>query len=427
ELMYNTGENHKAIAEAVQSMLSEIGIKVKLSNQEWQVFQETRGQASYKDMARHSWIGDYLDPMTFLDMYASVAGKPNPQGGNAYLSSDYDKQIDIAIKTQGKEHYDAYYKAEEILMEDAYIVPIYFYVNKVMANDNLVDWYLSPTGKFWFGDASFSNGTKQLKWNLGVDPKTLDPALNSATDGSHIINNIYEGLYRNKGTGNVPGMAKSHDIVTNSDGTVTYTFHLRDDIKWSDGKSVKADDFEFAWKRAIDPTLGAEYSYMFAPIKNAKAIIAGDMKKDELAVKALDDKTLEVILERPTAYFIDLTAFPTFMPVRSDIVDNEGKWAKDTQKIITNGPFVLSEYAMGSHIVLKKNDNYYNKNAVKLDSIYSAMITEESSMLSAYKAGDVDLITNAPVEEIPQLIAQGEMQTLPYIGTYYFVINANAK
>lgn len=263
-----------------------------------------------------------------------------------------------------------------------------------------------------------------LKLNLGADPLTLDPQLNSAADGSHIINNTYEGLMREVDGEIVPGIAESYTV--SEDGLV-YTFKLRES-KWSDGQPLTAKDFEFAWKRGADPKTASEYMYIFesANILNAGEVGKGNKSVDELGVKALDDYTLEVTLSAPTDYFLQLACFPTMMPVREDIVDNDGVWAKDPAKIVSNGPFVLTEYKMGDQLVLSKNSNYWNAENVTLEKIICYMIVDESTAHTKYTAGELDVNEFIPADEMPKLIAEDPtFYILPKIGTYYFAFNMN--
>ena len=263
-----------------------------------------------------------------------------------------------------------------------------------------------------------------LRYNLGADPLTLDPQLNSATEASHIINNVFEGLMREKDGEVVPGIAESYTL--SEDGLV-YTFTLRD-ATWADGQPVKAGDFEFAWKRGANPATASEYMYLFesANILNAGAIAKGEKSIDELGVKAIDDKTLEVTLSAPTDYFLGLTGFATLMPVREDMVDDEGAWAKDTAKYIGNGPFKMSEYKMGDQIVLVKNENYWNAENVNLEKIVMYMIVDESTAHTRYTAGELDVNELIPTDEIPTLIAEDPtFYIMPKIGTYYYAFNMN--
>lgn len=263
-----------------------------------------------------------------------------------------------------------------------------------------------------------------LRVNLGADPLTLDPQLNSATDGSNVINNAYEGLMREVGGEMVPGMAESYEV--SEDGLV-YTFKLRD-AKWSDGEPVKASDFEFAWKRGADPATASEYMYIFesANILNAKEIAKGEKSIDELGVKAIDDKTFEVTLSVPTEYFLQLCGFGTMNPVRQDMIDDSGAWAKDPAKAISNGPFKLAEYKMGDQLVYVKNENYWNAENVTLDKIIYYMIVDESTAHTKYTAGELDVNEFIPSDELPKLIAEEPtLYVLPKIGVYYYAFNMN--
>jgi len=261
-----------------------------------------------------------------------------------------------------------------------------------------------------------------LRWNLGSEPKTIDPQLNSANDGGNVITNTFEGLVREINGETVPAMAESWEV---SDDGLTYTFHLRD-ANWSDGKPVTAHDFEFAWKRALDPEVASEYAFQLFYIKGGQDYYEGKGSRDDVAVKAIDDKTLEVTLVAPTAYFIDLTAFYTYMPTREDVVDNDGVWARTPEKAICNGPFKLAEYKPGDQLVLVKNEEYWNADNVKLDKIIGTMIVDQSTMLTAYEADELDIIDDVPQQEIPRLQAEDPtFRIYPLLGTYYYIFNVN--
>jgi len=248
-----------------------------------------------------------------------------------------------------------------------------------------------------------------LYWNVGSDPKTIDPGLNAASDGGHVINNMFEGLMREEQGTLQPAMAESYDM--SEDGLV-YTFHLRD-AKWSDGQAVTANDFVYAWNRVLDPLTASEYSWIF----------------DEANVDtfvALDDKTFEVTLKAPTPYFLGLTAFYTFFPVRQESVEAgpDGAWTREPEQSIVNGPFMLESYIGGDRMILVKNPNYWNADTVKLERIEVLMIVEASTALTAYEGGSVDVLATVPSEEIPRLIAEDPtFYILPMDGTYYYSLN----
>lgn len=274
-------------------------------------------------------------------------------------------------------------------------------------------------------NAGGSEVAQKVVHNLGADPASIDPALNEAVDGSQVLQNAFEGLTRTDAMEQpIAGIAESWDI---SEDGLTYTFHLRDS-NWSDGEPLVAGDFEYAWKRALDPKTAAGYAYQMYYLKNGQKANAGDLSTDEVGVKAIDDKTLEVTLESPTPYFLQLTAFPTYFPVRKDIVeaDPEG-WALNVETYISNGPFKLEEWTHNDVLRLVKNENYYDAENVKLDEIEYVMIVEGSTAFSAFQSGELDYTENVPSDQISELQAAGDsnFQIFPYIGTYFYCFNMN--
>ncbi len=286
---------------------------------------------------------------------------------------------------------------------------------------------LGMTALVGCGDSnSESNGgsKQEISYNLGAEVKTIDPALNNAVDGSIVIANAFEGLYKlDEDNKAIPGVAKSCDV--SEDGLV-YTFHLRDDAKWSDGKEVKAGDFAYAWKRALDPKTAADYAFQLYYIKGGEEFNTGKGTAEDLGVKVIDDSTLEVTLCKPTSYFLELTAFPTLMPVREDVIEgNNDTWTTDPAKYICNGPFKLEQYNMKDSYVFVKNDNYYDKDKVKADKLTFKMIVDEISAYSSLKNGELTGIDVVPVAEIEKGKEEGYVQISPCISTYYYCLNVN--
>ena len=279
-----------------------------------------------------------------------------------------------------------------------------------------------------------STGDFNITVNLASEPQTMDPALNTASDGSNMANHLFEGLMKwedsgvevngSDGTAHsaqlAPGQAESYEKTENEDGTVTYTFKLRDGIKWSDGKDVTAGDFEYAWKRLVDPATAADYSYMLDCVVNANEIIAGEKDASELAVKAVDDKTFEVTLVNDLPYFEELCAFPAMMPVRQDIIEEAGdNWTFDVATYISNGAYKMKEWTHNSQIVVEKNENYYDYEKLGPETITFKLMDNQNAMLSGFNSGELDFIEDVPQAEIANLIASGDMKIVDYIGTYY--------
>lgn len=275
-----------------------------------------------------------------------------------------------------------------------------------------------------------------LTWNLGVDSQTLDPAYSVSNDSDSVLNNTFEGLMRNTGEGAQPAMAQDMpQETTNEDGTVTLTYTLRDS-SWSDGQPVTAKDFEFAWKRCANPENNMPNAYLMSLLLNYNEIVSGNATIDDLGVKAVDDKTLEVTLKQPAAYFNELLCLPAFMPLREDMVGSDDSWSKDPARAVSNGPFSLAGYTAGEEFVLQKNENYRNKDNVSLDYIVARML--DSQMTPVGMAfGDIELTqgavsqpenqtdTNGNTVEVPQLADTISATETPSNRTVSLVVNAN--
>ena len=203
-------------------------------------------------------------------------------------------------------------------------------------------------------EPSEPGGGSSIAVCLASEPDTIDPALNSAVDGATLIVHLFSGLAKwsldaNDNYAIVADAAEELvDGVANDDGTVTYTYTLRDGMKWSDGEPVTASDFEFAWKRASSADLGADYEYMFEVV---------DGYGDEINAHALDERTLEVTLANAVPYWNELLAFPTYFPVREDVVADE-TWATNPATYVSNGAYIMSSWEHNSKITLTKNPDF---------------------------------------------------------------------
>ena len=265
------------------------------------------------------------------------------------------------------------------------------------------------------------SGAKELTVQVGPDPETIDPALNSAVDGGNMILHTFETLLIFDQEGKIiPGQAESYVV---SDDGLTWTFTLRDGLKWSDGTPLTANDFVYSWKRVTDPNVAAPYAEtVLNMVKGFDEAIAGNI--DALGVSAPDDKTFVVELATSCPYFASLAAFATLSPVQQATVEANGDaWATAAETYISNGPFYISEWVPGSHITMTKNPNYWNAAAIKLDTLKFALIEDNNAAYSAYQNGEVKFIKSVPTEEIPSLTGNPEFHVEPIIGTYYISLN----
>ena len=263
---------------------------------------------------------------------------------------------------------------------------------------------------------------------LASEPQTIDPALNSAVDGAIMINHMFEGLVKwvDDGEGNAvtaPGQAESWEKVVNDDGTVTYTFTLRDGIKWSDGQPVTAADFEYTWKRLANPETAADYCYMIDMVQGYADVASGAADPDTLGIKAIDDKTLEVVLSYDCPYFEEIMAFPATFPVRQDMVEGNEQWTYDPATYIGNGPYKMAEWSHNAYILAEKNENYYDYENLGPDTIRFTLLDDANAMLTAYNSGELDFIENFPTDEMANYLASGEITVADYLGIYYVCFN----
>ena len=452
--LYNTAESHKAIGEYMQSAFAAVGITMNLENQEWNTFLNTRKNGDYS-VARNGWLADYNDPICFLDMWTTISGNNDVQFGKgahadlAVYSLDltdlgYDVKVengtwaetyDVIIPlvktcTDNDTRYALMHKAEDLLMSTGAIVPLYFYTDIYMVDDSVEGFFANPLGYKYFYNTTVNGSDETISVCLSSEPDTIDPALNSAVDGATLLVHLFAGLAKweqnEDGTLSIVADCATElpEPVANDDGSVTYTYTLKDDLKWSDGQPLTAKDFEFAWKRAASADLGADYGYMFEVVKG--------YNEGELAVTAIDDKTLEVSLYTPVAYWNELLAFPTYMPVREDVVANEA-WATDPSTYVCNGAYTLTGWEHNSVMTLTKNENYWNAENVTMKEIKNYLSDDANNMLTNWKNDTWLLVDDVPTNDIATLKAEyqnvagkaDEFVIAGQIGTYYVCWNIN--
>jgi oligopeptide transport system substrate-binding protein len=301
---------------------------------------------------------------------------------------------------------------------------------------------------------------QEVTYNLGTEPSSIDPAVISGIPEGNIVLQVFEGLTRidNKNVAQ-PAMAKSWTI--SKDGK-TYLFTLRDAL-WTNGAPVTAYDFEYAWKRMLTPEVASPYAYQLYYVSGGEAfnksikvgtkyyaqavdakgnpltkkvgdkdVAVPNMAKEinpskNVGVRALNAKTLKVYLQSPCAYFLDLTGRHTLLPVCKAVVSTNDKWASNPTNYVTNGPFKLTEWSHNEKLVFVKNPTYWDKSHVKLTKITYYTVEDSATALSMYQTGQLDVSSTVPLSELPKLVASGDAQIFPYLGTYYYMINVTKK
>lgn len=262
-----------------------------------------------------------------------------------------------------------------------------------------------------------------LKRSNDAEPSTLDPQLAQGMPEMHILRDLFVGLIDEDNQAKlIPGAAESWAI--SEDGKI-YTFKLRQNALWSDGKPVTAHDFVYAWQRAVNPEIGSKYAFFLDPIKNAKEINANEIKDlNQLGVKALDDYTLQVELKHSTPYFLGMLVNAVTYPVPKHIVEKNKDWT-NPKNMVSNGAFKLKEWQPQVNVVLEKSPHYYEQEKVKLDKVIYYITEDRNTELKRYRAGEIDLTSEVPNDQIKWLKEnlKDELSIYNYLGTYYYGFN----
>ncbi|PTM58038.1 peptide ABC transporter substrate-binding protein [Desmospora activa] len=248
-----------------------------------------------------------------------------------------------------------------------------------------------------------------LQLTVDADPPTLDSAF--ALDGNsyNLLNNVMEGLMRlNKDNEPEPAIAEKMPEV--SDNGRVYTFRIREDAQWSDGQPVRAQDFEYAWKRILHPETGSPVAFNLFSLENATAYMQGQVEAEEVGVTALDERTLKVTLVEETPHFLQMIATSPFLPVRQDQVEqSKGKFGSEADQMVYNGPFTLTEWQHEQSLTLKKNDHYWDEQVVQLGEVQIQVVKDATEALGMYTSDDVDVVplnavTFAAFKSSPELV-----------------------
>lgn len=275
--------------------------------------------------------------------------------------------------------------------------------------------------------AFHASALAEVVYNRGsaAEPESLDPHKTSTIYEANVLRDLFQGLVMQDDKANlIPGAAESWTV--SDDGTV-YTFKLRKDAVWSDGSPVTAEDFVYAFQRLVDPATGAEYASMLYPIKNAEEINTGKGKPEDIGAKAIDATTLEVTLNAPTPYFLEMLTHQATYPVNKASIDKLGAdWVKPGN-LVSNGAYTLAEWVPNDHIKLVKNPKFWDAATVKVDVVNYIPTEDRSSAMKRFEAGEFDSYDDLPTEQLSDLKAKfgDQVRVGPYLGTYYYAIKTD--
>jgi dipeptide transport system substrate-binding protein len=261
---------------------------------------------------------------------------------------------------------------------------------------------------------------KVLNLNNGQEPTSFDPPIGFDAVSWNALNNIMEGLTRLDET-NQPKAATAKSWDVSKDGK-TYTFHIRDNAKWSNGDDVTAGDFVYAWKRLLDPKTGSPAAFLAYFIQGGEAYNTGKGSADDVKIKAVDNKTFEVTLTSPQAYFLSVISNPCFFPIDEKVAKENPKWFAEASSFVGNGPFKLSEWNHDSDFTMVKNDEYWDVKHVKLDKIHWAMVNDPNTEYQMYTTGELDT-SDVPAELADKLFKEGDVKVEDQAGEYFYRFN----
>lgn len=354
-------------------------------------------------------------------VYASEEHGPSSEAAPAW--EDYNARIaEIRTETDLAKREALMHEAEDELMSTWAVVPLYYYNDVYMQKTDVENIYANLFGFKYFGYAKTPDNTLSLQ--IASEPNKLDPALNSSVDGACLAILAFSGLVTYDAEGQlVPELAESYEM---SEDGMTYTFTLRDGLKWSDGEDLNAEDVAYSWNRLANPETGADYAYLTSAIAT---------KEDgTLDIEASEDgKTFTVNLNAPCAYFLDLCAFPAFYPVPQQNVEsaegaaeNPGAWCVESG-FVTSGPMTCTEWKHNESMTYEKNPNYFRADEVSLEKIQFMLSSDDTAIWNAFEDGSLQFIDTIATDMMATAKEKEEYHNIPTLGTYYAGFNVNSE
>jgi oligopeptide transport system substrate-binding protein len=276
---------------------------------------------------------------------------------------------------------------------------------------------------------ALGSANAEVVYNRGnsADPESLDPHKTSTVYEGHILRDLFQGLVMQDARAElIPGAAESWTV---SDDGKVYTFKLRPDAVWSNGDAVTANDFVYSFQRLLNPETAAEYAGMLYPIKGAKEVNESKGSPETLGVKAIDDKTLEITLNAPTPYFLEMLTHQAAYPINKKNVDQFGADFVKPGNLVSNGAYTLAEFVPNDHIKLVKNPKFFDAANVEIDVVNYIPTEDRSAALKRYEAGELDSNDDLPTEQLDEIRAKfgDQVHIAPYLGTYYYTFKTDKK
>lgn len=430
-LLTSDSDLNKRIAEYIQGQWNILeGLNVEINQVPFKTQLDNQKKGDF-DTAIAGWSPDYADPMTFMDLWVETSEHNYAK----YKNKDYNKLVmeakngDLTNVNKLDERMKALKNAEKIILQDdVAIIPLFQKGVSILQREgveNIIRAKVAPGTVYKFAKTKYKDKNEKyiLRLTDSSDLVTANTIKTTDTASSTLLGTTNEGLLNILDNGKIDYcVAESYEV---SEDSLEYTFKLRKDAKWENGKPVTAKDFVFAWRKLSDPKTGAQYSGLLetANILNASKIINSELLPEDLGVEAVDDYTLKVKLEKPVPYFLSLLSMTNFYPINEEFYNQCGdKFGTSKEYTLSNGAFKLESWDLGYGYSVVKNDNYWNKDNIHLDGITWRKVQDSSATLNLYEKGEVD-ICGLTGDGIAKYEDSSEFMRILSGSMFYVVIN----
>ncbi len=420
------------LSENIKSQLESrlLGLKIKLNPRNFKEKIKLSEEADF-DIELAGWVPDYPDPMTYLDLWHSSS--PYNSG---FSSNDYDQVINDCkygdLARRYNQRWQAMQEAEkQLLEEEVALLPLFQSAICYLANPAVKGLVFHDFG----ADCSYqsavtsvqTDGKYMIRRAVSNDIPTLDNSLASSDIAFTVLSNVLEGLVKldDKGETILAG-AESYTV---SDDGLVYVFKLKEAAVWSNSEPVTAHDYVYSWQRLANPEQVMPYRFLLktALIKNAEAVLNGELELSELGIKALDDYTLEVSLENPSPYFLDLLFLPSFYPINENFASEQGEnFASGVDSMLFNGAYRLVSWQKGYSYRLLKSETYYDRDKVLNDGVSYLVIKDMAERLHQYEVGNIDFV-GLNSDYVEQYQDHPDLKKGTSLSVYYLMFNLNTE
>jgi oligopeptide transport system substrate-binding protein len=391
DLVLSDTDFNRKLGEYLKSELEQLeGLNIEIKQMPAKQRSVFLSRGDY-NIAFSGWAPDYPDPLAYFSNFL--------EGQTYSVDTHYNNQNYNNLVQDGKnsktsdESFSTFTKAEQVLLNDVYVIPMYQRASAYLQKDYVKNIIVSTYGtKYHYKWADVEKDNKILRMTSSSDITTLDTSKLVDLLSGDIATHVFEGLTRIGENQEVTsGMAKSWDI---SEDKLTWTFNLREDATWSNGDKVRAQDFEYAWKKILAPSTAYQNAGVFYDIKGAEDFNMGkNDNADSIGIKTVDDYTFEVKLNRPVPYFDKLVSMQMFSPQNQKFVEEKGdEYGYSIENTVFNGPFTLSDWRLSDQYTMSKNSNYWDRDSVKLKQINTKITKDPYTDLNLYETGEIDRV-----------------------------------